>query len=129
MLSPFSRHRNYVLTGFAFSPGAFLEPASSMPTLLARLRIPAAVRFSLAAIAAESLQMQQEPAADHHPGRSRSSVSPSLLRLQPDLDEAADGLGAAWQMHVLVLRRRTLSIICPPRYPILTKVAGQQRRG
>src|SRR5258706_13952636 len=38
---------------FAFSPSAFLEPASPMPKLVARLRIPAAVRFSRAAIAAE----------------------------------------------------------------------------
>src|SRR5229473_581797 len=32
-------------------------------------------------------------------------------------------------MHLLVHRRRTLSIIYPPCYPILTKVAGQHRRG
>src|SRR6266481_6674249 len=38
---------------FAFSPSAFLEPASPMPKLVARLRIPAAVRFSRTAIAAE----------------------------------------------------------------------------
>jgi hypothetical protein len=37
---------------FAFSPSAFLEPASPMPKLVARLRIPAAVRFSRTAIAA-----------------------------------------------------------------------------
>src|SRR5258706_14687546 len=38
---------------FAFSPSAFLELASPMPKLVARLRIPAAVRFSRTAIAAE----------------------------------------------------------------------------
>ncbi len=35
--------------------------------------------------------MQQGPATDHHPWRSRSSVSPSLLYLEPEFEQAADG--------------------------------------
>jgi hypothetical protein len=38
---------------FAFSPGAFVEPASTMPELIARLRIAAALRFSRTAIEPE----------------------------------------------------------------------------
>jgi len=46
--------------------------------------------------------MLQEPVADHHPWRSMSSVSPSLLRLQPELDQAAflqDTLSLAYGQH------------------------------
>jgi hypothetical protein len=38
---------------FAFSPGAFVEPASTIPKLIARSRIAAALRFSRTAIEPE----------------------------------------------------------------------------
>ena len=50
--------------------------------------------------------MQQEPAADHHPWMSRSSVSPSFLRFQPQLDQAADGFGATGLLASRFLTRR-----------------------
>jgi hypothetical protein len=42
-----------VCVHFALSPSAFVEPASTMPKLITRLRIAAALRFSRTAIEPE----------------------------------------------------------------------------
>jgi hypothetical protein len=52
---------------FAFSPSAFVEPASTMLKYVARLRIAAALRFSRTAIEPEVSPVAEKPAADHHP--------------------------------------------------------------
>jgi hypothetical protein len=51
LFDPFAAHS--LAHFFAFSPSSLFEPANFMPKSIARLRTPAAVRFSRKAIAAE----------------------------------------------------------------------------